>query len=505
MSAAIRSIIIGVIGLLVAIVLGSELGTGFRIVPLSLAIIVVLFALYKLFLKALRLEALLLGILVFGYIVGNRGFAQLSLAPNSPLFLGEMGMVACVGILGARLALKREQIFPKTPLSWAIRAFLFIGGVRLFCDIFLHLSPANTVTTIRDSAVVYYSLFFFIGYKVGQDRLGRGLMEKCVLISCIALLPVFLIQFVIAPDLFYRMTFRGYPLISHKGDLTATYLAFASFYFFLYPSRGAIRLLLRILAIVFFLGIFVVTARAAIVGLIAAALLLLMARRPQFVLAQICVAVVGLTIAGALHLGSTGDESDVYTKVTDKLESMTDFSGSRNYRGEVGDYSADNNQFRTVWWRTVSNETLRKGPIFGLGFGYDLAAGFLRNYYSNRQDVNWDVRSPHSVWVTIFGRLGIVGLISFATIVFFLIRGARDAARRVARGETHVSTLAFWTGAIIILGSASFGVVLEGPMGGILFWTFLGLAESSPRRPPESPESKPRRPAMELRPIALAN
>ena len=74
--------------------------------------------------------------------------------------------------------------------------------------------------------------------------------------------------------------------------------------------------------------------------------------------------------------------------------------------------------------------------------------------------------------------MGIMGFLSFAVIVWCIIREAMRAARRVARREAEVSSLAFWTGAIIILGSASFGVVLEGPMGGILFWSFLGLASS---------------------------
>src|SRR5207302_1771232 len=132
-------------------------------------------------------------------------------------YLGEAGMLACMAILGARVAIRHEKIIPKTPLSWAIIGFLFIGAVRLYCDLFLQLSPASAVVTLRDSATVYYALFFFVAYKVGTDPVGRRLLEKCVLISCIILFPVFIIQFFAFPDLFNRVTVRGYPLISHKG------------------------------------------------------------------------------------------------------------------------------------------------------------------------------------------------------------------------------------------------------------------------------------------------
>src|SRR5205085_310941 len=167
----------------------------------------------------------------------------------------------------------------------------------------------------------------------------------------------------------------------------------------------------------------------------------------------------------------------IVTRLADRVESMADVSGGHTYRGQIGDYSADNNRFRTIWWRSVFDETMRKGPFFGLGFGYDLAAGFIKNYYSNLL-LNFDTRSPHSVWVTVFGRMGLIGLLSFTIVVFFVVREAMAAARRVARKEAQPKTLAFWAGAIIILGSASFGVVLEGPMGGILFWSFLGIAAS---------------------------
>jgi O-Antigen ligase len=476
MSASVRSLIIAFFGLILALFFGSLLGQG-SWTPALIAGSLVLVGGYIIFFRTIRLEAIILTVLLSGYIIGNRGFAQLSFTQNTPLYLGEAGMVVCLALLASRVALKHERLIPRTALSGAITIFLALGAVRLAADIFLKLSPAATMVTIRDSATVYYAAFFFIAYKVGFDPIGRRLIERCILAACIVLLPVFLIEFVLWPDLFDRFTFRGYPLIAQKGDLTATYLAFASFYFFLYPARGLGRVMLRLLAILFFLGILVVTARSAIFGYACAAGLLLLARRPQFVFYQTATVVAALLLAGLMEIGGMYHQNSSYSRVADKLESMTDVSGNHSYRGETGDYAIDNNQFRIVWWRSVFDETLKKGPFFGLGFGYDLSAGFLRNYYSN-QFANWDTRSPHSIWVTVLGRMGFLGLLSFTTVVFLVVRESISAARKVARGREAPNTLAFWIGALIILGSASFGVVLEGPMGGILFWSFLGLAAS---------------------------
>src|SRR5947207_425772 len=119
MSAVHKSIIVGSFGLLLALVLGSQLGQGSWVVPVSLAGGCALFGVYVLFFRAIRLEALILGGLVFGYIVGNRGFAQVTITAQNPIYVGEAGMLACLGTLGIRFALQREKPLFKSPLFWA--------------------------------------------------------------------------------------------------------------------------------------------------------------------------------------------------------------------------------------------------------------------------------------------------------------------------------------------------------------------------------------------------
>ena len=70
--------------------------------------------------------------------------------------------------------------------------------------------------------------------------------------------------------------------------------------------------------------------------------------------------------------------------------------------------------------------------------------------------------------------MGVIGLIPFLMLVATMIRRTRRAARLGPSSET-----ALWCAAWIILVSACFGVVLEGPMGAVVFWTLLGLASSA--------------------------
>jgi hypothetical protein len=476
-----RAVVVAVPAFLLALILGRQIGHDSWLLPVTLAGGGILFALYILFFRAVTLDALILGVLLFGYIVGNRGFAQLHIGGHTGIYVGELGLAACVALLGVRFAIRRNKIVPKTPLGWAILFFLLLGGIRLCLDTMFQPSFVSSFTAIRDAATVYYALFFFIAFQLGQNAVARRTVERCVLIGLIALLPVAAVYIFGFAEFFNKITVQGYPIIQQKGDLTTTYLAFGSFYFFLQPARGIWRVCLRVLSLISFAAMLAITGRAALCGFACAVLLLLIARRPRFVFYQAAMTIALLIVIGLLQFARLSNTSPL-GRVMDRVESMTDISRSHSYRGDVGESSAQNNQFRLVWWQSVINETMDKAPVFGLGFGYDLAKKFLISYEAPLNVLEFDTRSPHSIWITVLGRMGLLGISCFAMIAFFILRDAGRAARRVARSEAEPVTLVHWCAAVILLGSATFGVVLEGPMGAIPFWTLLGLAVSAPKQ-----------------------
>ena len=494
MSAVVKSAIVATFGLLVAVLLGIQLGAGSWEVPVILAAAAVVGFAYVLFFRRLRIEAVVLGVLLFGYIVGNRGFAQLGIGgSSSALFVGEMGMVLCAALLLGRLAVSREGVIPPTYLAWAIVLFLVLGGIRLYFDAVLRTSGARVVDAIRDSATVYYATFFFVAHRVGQTAASRRWVERCIIWGCFVLLLVIPIL-LLAPQVFELLTIRGYPIVMHKGDLISSYLAFAAFYFFLRPAQGGWRLALLMLSLASTLCMLIFMSRAAFVAFAAACLLLLLARQARFILFQLAIGSFALLCLGLLQLADVNSETGVIGRLADKVTSITDVSESGQYRGSTGQSAAANNQYRLYWWRSVFNETMDKSPWFGLGFGYDLTKGFLRSYFGPNREMG--ARSPHSIWFTMLGRLGAVGVLSFGAIAFLLLRNAIRAARRVRHGHAERATLAHWCAIVVLLVAASFGVVLEGPMGGILFWSILGLAASQTEseRKPEQKRLEPARP-----------
>src|SRR5688500_1885605 len=83
--------------------------------------------------------------------------------------------------------------------------------------------------------------------------------------------------------------------------------------------------------------------------------------------------------------------------------------------------------------------------------------------------------------------MGIVGFLSFlALIIAITLRTWRALQNR----RTAFDAGAWWCAGWVILVCACFGVVLEGPMGAVVFWTILGVANARMHDVPETPPER---------------
>lgn len=494
MSAAIRTLLIFLIAAPVIVILGYEVGDDEFLIPGIVGITILAIATKVFCFPAVRADGFVLGILIFGYLVGNRGFAQLGPSSNSPIFVGEIGMVVCLGIFTLQAAFKRIRVFPDHPLSWPIFAYLVYAGLRLaFVD--FHEYQLNAV---RDSAMVYYALFFFITYHICKEVESRRFLEGCIIWALVFLIPTSILT-VEYPEVYDVLSIRGVPLIYQKGDLLGIFLAVGMLYFFLVSEvsrwpKTFLRLSLVCFGLVLALG-----SRSGYVAMFTAMVFLFVAKRYKLFYYQ-----AGLIGAGALIfliIQAAMPEKDFSNSrgyaIYETAVSIFDTSGSRQYVSLEEKAPGDNNQWRLMWWQTVYDETVEKAPWFGLGLGYDLTTRFLDTKYGPMYaGDNVAVRSPHSYIFSVFGRLGVVGMAIFSAIVFLIMRSAYRQSRVVVRDRDQVMCFAHWVGAITILTGAAFGVVLEGPMGGILFWSFIGLAVSYNRPALAAVSLSPLRPRL---------
>lgn len=139
------------------------------------------------------------------------------------------------------------------------------------------------------------------------------------------------------------------------------------------------------------------------------------------------------------------------------------------------------------WWGEIIRYTVH-GPYFwtGKGFGVNLA-----NDDGFQVEEEESLRSPHNGHLTILARAGVPGLVLWMSIQFTwalsIVTSYTRAVRREERQWSGVFAflLVYW---LAFLTNATFDVYLEGPMGGIWYWSVMGLGigavkvfENSPR------------------------
>jgi O-antigen ligase len=462
-----RTRIAAAIAGVLAIVLGVDVAQGDLLWPALYAGAGAAFFLSRV--QPLPLAALLLGGALAGYIAGSRGFAQLSLAGGLPLLPAEFVLLAAGGIVAVQCAWRRALPFRFDALNTTLLVWIAVGAGRLVFDV-----RTFGFVAVRDFATVYYAAFFFIAQEVARDPVVRRFLIACLrgaIVFVLAAYPFYL-QF---PEFFVaHLTIRGVPAILYKGDLVGTMLAFgAVVYFVRFERAGRKRDLAGSLALI--VGALATNNRASMVGLGIATLWLALARRWRFAAVQTLGGAVGvvLILAAAYTANIPWEKTPVYG-LYERVVSIADPLGQRSYESETSLSKGDNNLFRAVWWRAVVDETIEGNPWLGLGFGYDLSDEFVREYFPDPSS-EFTTRSPHNVMLTVFGRMGLAGLLPFLAFVAAMAQKTWRAVRRDTADETGL-----WCASWVILASACFGVVLEGPMGAVVFWSVLGLANAGP-------------------------
>jgi O-antigen ligase len=343
---------------------------------------------------------------------------------------------------------------------------MVIGTVRLCFDVRVHGFVA-----LRDFATVYYAAFFFLGQEAGRERAGRRFLYRVLLLSCALILPLSTLDSRY-PDFFLeKLTFHGIPLIFYKGDLLGTFMAVGAVLFFLRYEAGGSRWNVA-MSLLLGVGVLATNNRASMLGLLVATAWLQTAGRWRFAAAQVgagvMAALIILMVASAMNI--PWQRTPVYG-LYERTLSLIDVGGERTYRSEESANKGDNNVFRKVWWQAVFDETVEYNAYVGLGFGHNLADRFVRTYYPDSPD-EFSTRSPHNILLTIFARMGAIGLAMFLVVLGLIARRTWLAVRIGPREG------ALWCSAWVIFATACLGVVLEGPMGAVVFWTILGLANA---------------------------
>ena len=490
-SPILRALVVIIPGLLLATLLGIQLGEGNALVGVVVLVLAVVFVVVLALTRRGVLEGAILGFLIIGYFVGNRGFAQLAIV--RPVFVGEFALAILVALLAMRATITRELPSLKVPLVALVFAYLLYAVVRFSFD-----ARQYGFNAVRDLAVVYYSAFFFIAYQLGWKPVTRTFFEQCMGVA-VALQAVVSVIYTVSPEyLQTAFSIRGAPLFFQKGDLTMTFSAVGVFFLANRTRIFGLKWLRTFLLMVLVVCTGLSIVRAALLAMACGCVLLFLSGQRR-VFAYLAAGVVAgaIAIMFVTAAGSSVSDSRQLALFKDKVASMLDLSGKYQYQTDLGTMKGDNNEFRRTFWKVMATETTTSNPVFGKGFGYNFLPQF-EAYYARGA---WDgLRSPHNYYVTVYGRMGAVGLLVFLAITVVIVKNAVRAALLVRAGRLSPADFSYWCAAVVLLVSATFGVVLEGPMGAIPFWTFLGLAarqtlKAKPEATPE-PVNSPREPKL---------
>ncbi len=472
MNPRLRIFLFGALAAVLAIVMGVDIAN--EGLAISLLVLGVLLWATMEWVRGPLPEAWLLAGVIAGYILGNRGFAQFSLMRGLPLLPAETVLLITVPTLAVRMAFGRVHAFYRDGLNFALLAWMVIGAARLPVDMQRH-----GLFAARDFAMVYYALFFFIAQGCAGHAASVRMLTS-VLTGTFVVLPVVAAVEQLSPTFFFtHFTFRGIPFVFHKSDLLAAYLGGGFFWLWTRWEKTRHRLWLVPAAINLLMLGATASARAAmlalgiVTGIWLLAAIFLPHQRSRWRIFPAEIFIVGTAVAAVIFVANFTNRDIRHTAVYSAYEhavSIVDIQGTGTYENAESGDPGQNNRFRTTWWRTVIEDTARQNPIFGLGFGYDLAARFLVEYELLAAD-DFTTRSPHSMLVSVFGRMGIVGLIAWLAVAWNMWLLTWRCFRVGDFDALGLMSIAW------VLGlSACVGVVLEGPMGAVVFWSVLGFA-----------------------------
>jgi hypothetical protein len=466
MNPSLRVVVIVLAGALAAVIMGF--GVADEHLLLSILVVGALLWATVEWTRGPLPEAWLLGWAMFGYILGNRGFAQFSLSPDVPLLPAETVLLVALPALGARMAFGQTRAFYRDGLNYALLIWIVLGVARLPQDL-----RQNGVFALRDFAMVYYAAFFFLGQACARHAASARLLQRILTVTFVALPLVAAVEQLVPGFFLTHFTFRGVPIIYHKGDLLAAYLAGGFFWLWTrWEQSGRRAWLVAAATNLLMLGT-TASSRAAMFALAVVTLMWLTAQRWRIAAAQL--AIIGTAVSVVIFISALGNRNLQQTAVYSTYEhalSIFDLQGTGTYVNQESGNPGLNNRFRLIWWRTVIQDTVAQNPVFGLGFGYDLAARFLVEYELLLAE-DFTTRSPHSMLVSVFGRMGVVGL-----GLWLAVAAGMGGLTVRCFSQGNFDAIGLVCIAWVVWISACVGVVLEGPMGAVVFWTVLGMANT---------------------------
>lgn len=425
---------------------------------ISLALIFLLFVIFP----KIPVDFKIICLLCAGYAFAGKGFAYIT--PAEPFYIGEI--VWCIGMVGYLIRLQRGC--PILPTWTHVMMLIWMVTVGLYL---MYGYQEFQALAIRDSVIGYYAMFAFFGYAIFSRRdLAKpfGVVLKiCIILATLALA-------LLLSGVYYKVTslspIIGYYFQPHP-DAFLPLIAAGAMYALLEGIRR--KSMLRIIAgTLMLLMLFTAKTAGIFAFIILLAYMIVIGRRVDLVLTSSIAIVLAALAVGVL----ISIDSHNINEFISKNEHLSTFGiGDNTGRTKA----AGTTDWRLAWWTIVYNDTIATNPVFGTGLGSDITNHFLESYMRldlNSLEARNYARYPHNIILTVFGRMGFVGLAVFLVFIASLARILIKVTRYHQYDTSNDGKTLLLALLIVIAGMAN-GLVqstYEIPFGAITHWFCIG-------------------------------
>ena len=402
-----------------------------------------------------------LGVVLVLYALGDRGIAYVGVGP---IYMGEM--VLALGLLAMLVTLPRRRF---GLLDALLLGFIALGAARTIPYI-----GEYGLEALRDAVAWGYALFALAVAGVFRPEWFPAAVRiyRYLVPVMLVWFPVAVAAGLVAGSVLPHWPGAPVPIIEVKqGDAGVHLAGIGAFVLTGLYASGPRLVRDGVVWALWFANTAMVAAisRGGMLAvLLGAGSSVLFIRSSVRILQGAAIAIaffVALYLVNpSIELGYAGRPVS-FTQLVSNLSSVVTDNGNSQLEGTRA--------WRLAWWDEIVEYTV-DGPYFwtGKGFGINLADddGFQVNS-------DGSLRSPHNGHLTMLARGGVPMLFLWLLIQVAFAFGLLRAGVRALRSQSPLLPViavlfAYWLAALI---NMSFDVYLEGPQGGIPFWSVIGL------------------------------
>lgn len=400
-------------------------------------------------------------ILAVGFFLYGKSFAHINLNVfGLPVYVTELFLILTVVLVFINsIFFKDGKLFINSNQRVEFLLFYIVFIISLTRGL---ISNRDIVFTLRQSAIIYYSAFYFL-VPIILNSFRKIKLYFSVLVICTSVLALLRL---------FRVEIPGLGSFSYYYiSLSLIFLLFLS----LLTKEKVLKFFLYSLILIHLIIIMLSEVRAAWMGLLSAILFIIfiffkipvMRKNLKKILLMVILTILILTIILPIFLISYPSSIE---DIKDEFVSIYKFR-------DLETVSARNVMWRLFVWRDIIDLSLEK-PIIGYGFGTPFQSETLEKIGWADYSGDENFTDPHNSYLSILFRTGFVGLIIFLIIIFRFFKLSINFILKCDNEKMRVYIASMLTTIVFILGTSFFMVVLEGPFLGIFLWINMGLVIS---------------------------